>query len=194
MDTQDVIVVTLQYRLGVFGFLSSGDGASKGNFGLKDQGRALKWLQSNIIRFGGNPKAVTLMGDSAGGASTHFHMMAARSNDLFQKAIMIGGNALCFWALERNPRKQMREFASIAGIPNANTADSFSIVAALATMSANDLQKFSASMYSPHPISPVFRPTIEGSWKSALVTADPRVVWKNGNYQQRPFLTVTMKN
>lgn len=61
-------------------------------------------------------------------------------------------------------------------------------------MSANDLQKFSASMYHPHPISPVFRPTIEGSWKSALVTADPRVVWKNGNYQQRPFLTVTMKN
>lgn len=188
MDTEKLIVITLQYRLGVFGFLSSGDRSAKGNFGLKDQNMALKWINRNIKSFGGNREAVTLFGDSCGGASTHFQMMSEKSNDLFQKAIISGGNAFSFWALERNPAKLFRQFASIAGVPNANTADTSIILKALSALPAKSLVEFSEQMFTNHPVNPIFKPVIEGNWKSAIVAEDPFDTWKSGNYQQRPFL------
>lgn len=194
MDTEEIVVVTLQYRLGVFGFLSSGDEHAKGNYGLKDQRMALEWLQENLEVFGGDPRAVTLMGDSGGGVSAQFHMMSPKANGLFQKAIMIGGNALCFWALERDPTKQLRELALAAGIPNANNADTSDIVRRFARMPASDLQKLTVRMYMVHDVSPVFRPTIEGPWSSAVVEEDPLVKWKRGDFEHRPFLWIASPN
>ncbi|KHJ95927.1 hypothetical protein OESDEN_04119 [Oesophagostomum dentatum] len=67
--TKDVVVVTVQYRLGYLGFFSTGDEVCPGNFALWDQTLALKWVQENIAFFNGNPQNVTVMGQSAGGAS-----------------------------------------------------------------------------------------------------------------------------
>ena len=100
---KDIIVVTFNYRLGPFGFLSLKDPELKipGNCGLKDQNMALKWVQKNIENFGGNPKNVTIFGESAGAASTHFHMLSVQSKNLFQKAILMSGCAFNkTWALE----------------------------------------------------------------------------------------------
>lgn len=80
MDAESVILVTVQYRLNVFGFLSSGDVECPGNYGLKDQQQALRWVRRNIQPFGGDPKSVTLMGHSAGAASAHIQMMSPDSN------------------------------------------------------------------------------------------------------------------
>lgn len=79
MET-DVILVTVQYRLNIFGFLSSGDESCPGNFGLKDQAQSLRWVRRNIQSFGGDPKSVTLMGHDSGAASVHFQMMSPLSN------------------------------------------------------------------------------------------------------------------
>lgn len=79
MET-DVILVTVQYRLNIFGFLSSGDENCPGNFGLKDQLQALRWIRRNIQSFGGEPKSVTLMGHGAGAASVHLHLMSPLSD------------------------------------------------------------------------------------------------------------------
>lgn len=67
--TKDVIVVTLQYRIGMLGFMATGDDNCVPNLGLWDQAFALHWVKDNIAAFGGDPDNITVFGQSAGGAS-----------------------------------------------------------------------------------------------------------------------------
>jgi len=97
-ETYDVIVVTVNYRLGAFGFfahpeLTAEDPAypSSGNYGLEDQLAALQWVQRNIEGFGGDPANVTLFGESAGGFSACAHYVSPRSAGLFRAAISQSG-------------------------------------------------------------------------------------------------------
>lgn len=112
------MVVTINYRLGPFGFLSFHNITR--NIGLHDQRVALQWIHENIIYFGGNKSRMTLSGWSSGGlyfkqfrkkfilifkcfvkgASVSYHMYANQSKDLFDKAIMMSGNMLNPWAFE----------------------------------------------------------------------------------------------
>jgi cholinesterase len=93
---KNVTIVTINYRLGVYGFLSLNDSALNvpGNAGLKDQRLALRWVQQNIANFGGDPNRVTLFGHSAGGGSTHYHMLSENSRGFFHRGIAMGSNAL----------------------------------------------------------------------------------------------------
>ncbi|XP_042874959.1 cocaine esterase-like [Penaeus japonicus] len=75
----DIVLVILQYRLGIMGFLSTEDEVIPGNFGLKDQTLALHWVQENIHHFGGDAARVTIFGESAGGASVNMHMLSPKS-------------------------------------------------------------------------------------------------------------------
>jgi len=61
------------------GFLNTGDGVVRGNMALKDQVFAFKWIQNNIENFGGDKDSVTIFGESAGGISSHFHMLSPMS-------------------------------------------------------------------------------------------------------------------
>lgn len=79
LDDNDFVYVTMNYRLGVLGFASTGDSVMPGNNGMKDQVAALKWIQRNIGAFGGNPTAVTITGMSAGASSVHYHMISPMS-------------------------------------------------------------------------------------------------------------------
>ncbi|XP_069860952.1 pyrethroid hydrolase Ces2e-like isoform X1 [Dipodomys merriami] len=91
---EDVLVVTIQYRLGVPGFFSTGDHHATGNWGYLDQVAALRWVQQNIAHFGGNPDRVTIFGESAGGISVSSHVISPMSQGLFHGAIMQSGVAL----------------------------------------------------------------------------------------------------
>lgn len=89
----DVIVVTINYRLGPFGFLalpglSAENGGASGNLGLQDQQKALRWIEQNIKQFGGDKNSVALFGISAGGRSICEHLLAPESAGLFDKAII----------------------------------------------------------------------------------------------------------
>lgn len=92
----DVVLVTLNYRLGALGFLSlkNKDLEVSGNAALKDQLLAMKFVKSNIENFGGDSNNVTLFGQSAGGSSVSWHCVSERSKGLFQKAIIMAGCVL----------------------------------------------------------------------------------------------------
>ena len=112
---QSIVLVTFNYRLGILGFLSTEDHNSIGNFGLYDQILALKWIQDNIVYFGGNPKQVTLFGQGAGASSIMYHLMSDSSSSLFHKAILQSGSNLCNWAIERKPLEFAKRLADKVG-------------------------------------------------------------------------------
>lgn len=97
---EDIVYVSINYRLGVLGFLSLSETSLDvpGNAGMKDQVLALKWVQKNIERFGGDPNNVTIFGDSAGSVSINLHVLSPSSKGLFHKAVMMSGSAFSFWA------------------------------------------------------------------------------------------------
>ncbi|GMT19215.1 hypothetical protein PFISCL1PPCAC_10512 [Pristionchus fissidentatus] len=110
--TKDVIVVTTQYRLGFLGFWSTGDSSCVDNLGLWDQTRALEWVKENIEAFGGDPTNVTIMGQSAGGASVDLLSISPISRDLFHKVIPMAGNGSADWATQENAVERCREWAN----------------------------------------------------------------------------------
>lgn len=100
MAQEGIVVVTLNYRLGVFGFLAhpaltqeSPHNAS-GNYGLLDQVQALRWVRKNVEAFGGDPEQITIAGESAGSISVSAHMASPQSKDLFSQAIGESGALL----------------------------------------------------------------------------------------------------
>ncbi|XP_058124008.1 esterase B1-like [Anopheles ziemanni] len=95
----DVIVVTINYRLGVFGFLKDEKHNIKGNYGLKDQLVALQWIQRYVRNFGGDPNRITAMGHSSGAADLSNHLYNDRARGLFQGAILLSGSMLAPWAM-----------------------------------------------------------------------------------------------
>ncbi|XP_038061737.1 neuroligin-4, X-linked-like [Patiria miniata] len=87
-----VVVVTINYRLGPFGFLSTGDDSAPGNYGLWDQRLAIQWVKDNIASFGGDPDQITIFGESAGASSVTYQMISPLNDrTLFQRVIAESG-------------------------------------------------------------------------------------------------------
>lgn len=112
---KNVIVVTLNYRLSILGFLCLPDAGIYGNAGLKDQRLAMQWVQRNIEKFNGDPNNVTLFGESAGAACVHFHTLSSRSQKYFHKAICQSGNAVMEWAFDPNMEEKSKILAKLLG-------------------------------------------------------------------------------
>ncbi|XP_039965170.1 neuroligin-4, Y-linked [Bactrocera tryoni] len=105
-----ILVVTINYRLGILGFLNANtDRYSKlpANYGLMDIIAALHWLKENIAAFGGDPQSITLAGHGTGAACVHFLIssLAVPEGLLFNRAILMSGSGLAPWSLVSNPAK-----------------------------------------------------------------------------------------
>ena len=96
LASRGVIVVTIQYRLGPFGFLTTGDAAARGNYGMLDQIQALRWIKENIHSFNGNPSQITIFGQSAGAFSVGLLLLSSLSKGLFHRAIALSGVELSY--------------------------------------------------------------------------------------------------
>nr|XP_018900938.1 PREDICTED: uncharacterized protein LOC109033000 [Bemisia tabaci]XP_018900939.1 PREDICTED: uncharacterized protein LOC109033000 [Bemisia tabaci] len=118
-----VIVVTINFRLGILGFLRPGVGEhTVSNFGLLDQIASLQWIKDNIQAFGGDPDSVTVMGHGTGAASVNFLMVSPVSgaNGLFHRAILMSGSALSDWALTANPVHSTIQVAEALNCPETS--------------------------------------------------------------------------
>lgn len=188
MDTKKVILVTLAYRLGAFGLLSTGDLHAPGNLAFKDQVMALKWVSKHISNFGGNPDLVTIFGQSAGGASVHMLMLSPLSKGLFQRAIAMSGNAMAPYSnLNKNPLEQARLQAKFVDIRNADTLSSKDLISALRKVDAKAIVE-SGDKFKYWHIDPLttYRPVIDNSFLSS----DPSELIARGSYHNNvPWMT-----
>ena len=119
-----IIVISLNYRLGAFGFLAdpaltAAQGES-GNYGFEDQQAALRWVQRNIAAFGGNPRRVTIDGESAGGWSVCGHLTSPGSRGLFSAAIIQSGS--CPSVPQAQAEQSGTSIANAVGCTNPGTA------------------------------------------------------------------------
>ncbi|XP_056640905.1 uncharacterized protein LOC130447884 [Diorhabda sublineata] len=184
--TENIVFVTINYRLGVFGFLSMTDQSLgvPGNAGLKDQVLALKWVQKHIDKFGGDPNNVTIFGESAGSASVHYLLLSPLSKGLFHKAIMQSGCAFNSWA------KGTNNFKAIAKAMGYKDVDEKTVFQKLCRASAKSLvtaqckieDAFFASFQRP------FVPVVEYPHTGAFLTENPEEIMKNGKYHQVPCI------
>ncbi|GFO42268.1 carboxylic ester hydrolase [Plakobranchus ocellatus] len=115
LTDQDVLVVTIQYRLGVFGFASTLDDAQPGNNGLLDQIVALQWIKDYIGQFGGDPTGVTIFGESAGAASVSLLSISPLAKGLFTKGIMQSGTALSPFSNIKKPAELVYRLSKSLG-------------------------------------------------------------------------------
>jgi para-nitrobenzyl esterase len=174
-----VLVVSMNYRLGIFGFFASHELAlespqhAAGNYGLMDQAAALQWVRRNIIVFGGDPNNVTLFGESAGSISVSAQMASPLSQGLFVRAIGESGGAFPNLSFYLPPlalsERQDEDFAQIAF--------GSSSLAALRALSADDLQ--SAVTSQVH-----FWPVIDGDF----LPDDPSAIYAQGKQAHVPLL------
>ncbi|XP_065225804.1 esterase FE4-like [Planococcus citri] len=111
----DVILVRINYRLHVLGFLNLGLEDCPGNAGLRDQALAIKWVKENIDKFGGDPNNITIFGESAGASSVHFQILSPLTKGLFNKAIIQSGSGLTPWALTFNYKEMAFELGERLG-------------------------------------------------------------------------------
>ncbi|XP_027733669.1 bile salt-activated lipase-like [Empidonax traillii] len=118
----NVIVVTVNYRLGPLGFLSTGDENMPGNYGLKDQHMAIAWVKRNIKAFGGDPENITIFGESAGAVSVSLQTLSPKNKGLFKRAISQSGVGVCSWAIQRDPLFWAKKLGEKLGCPTDNTA------------------------------------------------------------------------
>lgn len=125
------VVVSINYRLNVFGFLAhpalDNEGHTFGNYGIMDQQAALRWVQNNIGAFGGDPKNVTLFGESSGGESTLANMISPTAQGLFQRAIVESGPVISplipGWDKDVPTAEDFgRRFATAVGCPDQRAA------------------------------------------------------------------------
>uniref|UniRef100_A0A4W4G4D1 Carboxylesterase type B domain-containing protein n=3 Tax=Electrophorus electricus TaxID=8005 RepID=A0A4W4G4D1_ELEEL len=168
----NVIVVTMNYRLGVLGFLSTGDQSAKGNYGLLDQIQALRWLNENIGHFGGDPERITIFGSGAGATCINLLILSHHSEGLFQRAIAQSGSAISSWSINYQPLKYTRILARKVGCTYAETAD---LVDCLRRKSFRELvdQDIQPARYHI-----AFGPVVDGD----VVPDDPEILMQQGEF------------
>ncbi|MBX3618744.1 MAG: carboxylesterase family protein [Rhizobacter sp.] len=187
---QGNVVVTVNYRLGALGFmshaaLSAEQGGRSGNYGLMDQQAALHWVRSNIAAFHGDPRNVTIAGESAGGFSVHSHVASPGSAGLFHKAIAMSG-AYPFGAPQDTLAQAEAKGAVVATA--AGTALSTPACTTAACLRALPVSTLLAAQMAAYPSGPV--PPVDG----VVLTQDVRTTIAAGTHNAVPMIEGTTRD
>ncbi|XP_077983973.1 uncharacterized protein LOC144438702 [Glandiceps talaboti] len=166
----DVIVVTINYRLGILAMMSTGDEHAKGNYGMFDQQLALRWVKENIGHFNGEADRITISGQSAGGSSVLYHTLSPSSDGLFARAIV--QSAMLFEPVQLSKvRTSLQRLASFMSCP-LSTEDSRVILECLRTAPVESF--IQAAFYlgsAQYPLDNMFGFTIDGEFFQASLSS-----------------------
>ena len=170
-----IVLVSINYRLGVFGFFGAAglaaESGSAGNQGLWDQQLALHWVQKNIARFGGDASNVTIFGESAGSADVCYHVAAPGSRGLFQRAISESGGCTSRVADADSAQRTAAAFAERMGCTGADA------LACLRSKSVRELVDGAAAA-GRFPIS------VDG----VFLPEQPRALFDRGDIARVPYI------
>ncbi len=185
---KDVIVVTINYRLGFLGFFAQSaidaEGHLNGNYGLMDQQFALKWVRRNIANFGGDPDRVTIFGESAGGQSVYAHLASPLSSRLFRGAIAESGSYAEFQDYFLNVVTPAQ--AETTGSPSVPSGAAIADSVGCTSQTASCLRAVpAATMIAKEPF-PLY-PFVDGT----LLTQTIGAAFASGEFNQVPVIAGT---
>lgn len=182
---KDVVVVTFNYRLAALGFLSLGNEDVPGNAAYKDQVLALKWVQENIVSFGGDPDSVTILGDTAGGQSVTLHMMSPLSKGLFRRGISMSGSPTCDYGITSYPERRAQVLGKLLNCTDVENQSE--LLTCLQKISYDALFTVNPTVMASETITKVlfkmedFAPVIEKKTGNNFLTEEYYDMLKNGN-------------
>ena len=153
----DVIYVSINYRLGPFGFFSTADSASPGNYGLWDQRLAFQWVHDNIADYGGDPNSVTIFGVSAGGGSVTFHSLYPGNRGLFQKVIAQSGVAVSIFSQDERGFISIQANKAFASLNCSSSTNELSMDC-MRNLPTN------AILSLTYTLAPLIKPVIDGDF------------------------------
>lgn len=187
MKHSEVIVVKVNYRMGALGFLSTGDNQITGNFGLKDQRLALKWIKKHIGYFGGDPNQILLLGHASGAAAAHLQSLRADFKGLARAVVCMSGVALNPWVVKQNPLEKAQKLAEFLECPDARS--SYGIKKCLKSKSAQEIVSKMPLFFSygNNPMNE-FGFVIEADSQDAFLTRHPRDIIEDGAPNNIPLL------
>ena len=176
-----VVLVSINYRLGVFGFLSHPEldepGKPSGNQGLWDQVAALQWVQKNVAKFGGDASNVTIFGESAGSYDVCMHVASGKTEGLFQRAISQSGGCTTVTLTKQQAEATADALATSVGC----TGDD-----ALSCLRDKDVPSLltAASSLPASGTGRTLSPTVDGDY----LTDQPRTLYKTGKINKVPYV------
>ncbi|XP_068084706.1 esterase FE4 isoform X3 [Anabrus simplex] len=190
---EGVVVVNVNYRLGVLGFLCLDDPCAPGNMGLKDQVVALRWVQKNISKFGGDPNNVTIFGESSGGSSVHFHMFSPMSKGLFHRVIAQSGAATFRRVIDTECPEKAFRLGKALGFTGKLPTDLVEFLRSVddktLVKAANEhaLTQEDRNRLVVFPFSPTLETEVEGVER--FLPGKPAELLEKGMYHDVPFMT-----
>ncbi|XP_022241664.1 cholinesterase-like isoform X1 [Limulus polyphemus] len=137
--SQEVVVVTLNYRLGPLGFLATAGNASAGNYGMLDQVLAIQWVYDFITHFNGDKNRITLFGPGAGAASAGLHAISPRTRAMVKRVIAQSGSAVADWAVILDPLHMINNSHILGEALGCPTESSWKLVDCVRSRSVPDL-------------------------------------------------------
>ncbi|HXW05942.1 MAG TPA: carboxylesterase family protein [Vicinamibacterales bacterium] len=188
VEETGVIVVAPNYRLGPFGFLAHSALAAEdplgtsGNYGLRDQQAALRWVRDNIARFGGDPGNVTLAGTSAGGQSTGLHLVSPAGDGLFHKAAIQSAYPTSRWRSAGEGAMQGDAFAAALGC-----TDPAEVVACMRAASQESVLR-ALPVATQQVIEPAGRTFWEPVVDGVIIPHQPRLLYEAGAFHRVPTI------
>ncbi|HEY1554385.1 MAG TPA: carboxylesterase family protein [Kofleriaceae bacterium] len=199
LASQGVILVTLNYRLGALGFLThpaldveDPQYPTSGNYGIEDQIAALQWVQRNIAGFGGDPKRVTLFGESAGGFSACLHYVSPAGQDLFAAAISESGFCTTTFLApsHANSESQALTLAEQLGCPgsDAGALACLRAVDSQTLLGATNLPPASAMMPGGPFYQPALLPNVLPNIDGVVIAQPVAQAFSAGQFAPRPLV------